>query len=450
MTFWPKVTQLRVLMIVGVVIAGLATGVLSAQTAPAPPSSTQAGAGRLHGQVIDPTGAVIPNSAITLKNEAGQTFSAKSDGVGSFQVKDLPSGKYSMSVTEKGFAPYAQDVQITAGAEQKINITLEIQVKEENIDVGSEAATVNVNPDSNASSVVISGKDLDALSDDPDELQSELQALAGPSAGPNGGQIYIDGFTGGQLPPKASIREIRVNQNPFSAEYDKLGYGRIEIFTKPGTDKLHGQLYLSGNSSAFNARNPFEVPENGASLPSYHSTQFSGSLGGALSKKASFFFNLEHRDIEDLGIISATVLDPDFNIVPYSASVSNPQKRTNLSPRLDYQLTPNNSLSARYQYFRNTEENDNVGQFDLAEMAANDVGTEQTFQLTDTQIFGAHVVNETRFQYVRETSVTTPLTRAPTVNVGGAFTGNGACGGIVSDTQNRFELQNITYINRGK
>ena len=72
--------------------------------------------------------------------------------------------------------------------------------------------------------------------------QTDLQALAGPSAGPNGGQIYIDGFTGGQLPPKSSIREIRINQNPFSAEYDKLGYGRIEIFTKPGTDKYHGQI----------------------------------------------------------------------------------------------------------------------------------------------------------------------------------------------------------------
>ena len=75
-------------------------------------------------------------------------------------------------------------------------------------------------------------KDLEALSDDPDELSNELSALAGPSAGPNGGQIYIDGFTGGQLPPKSAIREIRINQNPFSAEFDKIGYGRIEILTK--------------------------------------------------------------------------------------------------------------------------------------------------------------------------------------------------------------------------
>ena len=73
----------------------------------------------------------------------------------------------------------------------------------------------------------------------------------------NGGQIYIDGFSGGQLPPKSAIREIRINQNPFSAEYDRLGYGRIEILTKPGTDKLHGQFFVQGNDKNFNTGNPF-------------------------------------------------------------------------------------------------------------------------------------------------------------------------------------------------
>src|ERR1700749_672012 len=119
------------------------------------------------------------------------------------------------------------------------------------------AAALSVDPAANAGAIVIQGKDLEALSDDPDELQSDLQALAGPSAGPNGGEIYIDGFTGGTLPPKSSIREIRINQNPFSAQYDKLGYGRIEVFTKPGTDEYHGQFYLMGNDSVFNTSNPF-------------------------------------------------------------------------------------------------------------------------------------------------------------------------------------------------
>ena len=147
-------------------------------------------------------------------------------------------------------------------------------------------AGVDTNPSSNAGAIVLSGKDLDALPDDPDELQTDLEALAGPSAGPNGGQIYIDGFTAGQLPPKSSIREIRINQNPFSAEYDKLGYGRIEIFTKPGTDKYHGQVSVMGNSSAFNSQNPFLI----GTEPSYHSLQYMGNVGGPLGKKASFFF----------------------------------------------------------------------------------------------------------------------------------------------------------------
>ena len=92
---------------------------------------------------------------------------------------------------------------------------------------------VSTDPDNNAGAVVLKGADLDALPEDPDDLAAALQALAGPSAGPNGGQIFIDGFTGrNDFPPRASIREIRINSNPFSAEYDRLGLGRIEILNK--------------------------------------------------------------------------------------------------------------------------------------------------------------------------------------------------------------------------
>ena len=125
-------------------------------------------------------------------------------------------------------------MKVTAGQVQQFDIALSIAVEKQNVEVQEETPTVDVSPQNSAGTLVLKGKDLDALSDDPDELSSELQALAGPSAGPNGGQIYVDGFTAGELPPKSAIREIRINQNPFSAEYDKLGYGRIEIFTKPG------------------------------------------------------------------------------------------------------------------------------------------------------------------------------------------------------------------------
>jgi hypothetical protein len=421
----------------------LVSGILRAQTTPA--------TGGIRGQVTDPSGSTLVGATVLLTTPSGASMDTTTDKGGYYEFKNLAPGNYEVKVVAKGFSLFTKSgVSVTAGKLTPLNVSMVLEVQQEKVVVQESTAQLDVNPSNNANTIVLQGKDLDALSDDPDELQSELEALAGPSAGPNGGQIYIDGFTAGQLPPKASIREIRINQNPFSAEYDKLGYGRIEIFTKPGTDKIHGQFSMLGNSSAFNSRNPFESTENGAQTPGYHSEQYSGNIGGPLSKKASFFFNAERRNIEDLSIVSATILDSNFNIVPFSAAVSNPQTRTNISGRIDYQLTPNNTVTARYQYFRDNEMNTGVGQFDLAEMGVNELSTEHTFQLTDTQIIGAHVINELRFQYLHENSISTPLNSNPTVDVGAAFTGNGSGGGGAADKTNRYELQNTTFLNYGK
>ena len=214
----------------------------------------------MRGQVTDPSGAVVTNATVAILVSGGQTHSAATSKTGGYEIGNLAPGKYTVTANAKGFAVFVQnDVDVAAGQVAQFNISLDINVQEEKVNVQGEEETpqVDVNPANNASQIVLSGKDLEALPDDPDELQSDLEALAGPSAGPNGGQLYIDGFTAGQLPPKSSIREIRINQNPFSAEYDKLGYGRIEIFTKPGTDKFHGQFSVVGNSSGLNTRNPF-------------------------------------------------------------------------------------------------------------------------------------------------------------------------------------------------
>ncbi len=64
----------------------------------------QAQTGRLRGQIVDATGAVIPGASITVKNSSG-LVSATSDGVGAYDVKNLAPGKYTVSVTAKGFAP---------------------------------------------------------------------------------------------------------------------------------------------------------------------------------------------------------------------------------------------------------------------------------------------------------------------------------------------------------
>jgi len=182
----------------------------------------------LSGQVTDPSGAVVTNATVSIVVDGVPTHSAATNRSGVYEIGNLTPGKYTITANAKGFATFAQtDVEVTAGQTAQLNIALDISVQKEKVNVQEETPQVDVNPASNASAIVLSGKDLEALPDDPDELQQDLEALAGPSAGPNGGQIYIDGFTAGQLPPKSSIREIRINQNPFSAEYDKLGYGRI-------------------------------------------------------------------------------------------------------------------------------------------------------------------------------------------------------------------------------
>jgi hypothetical protein len=388
----------------------------------------------------------VTQATVQVTSATGQTQAVQGNRDGVYEFKGLAPGKYTVKAIAKGFAVYEQQgVEISAGQVQKLGISLQIEEEVQKITVSGEALTVSVNPENNASSLVISGKELEALSDDPDELQSELQALAGPSAGPNGGQIYIDGFTGGQLPPKSSILEIRINQNPFSAEYDKLGYGRIEITTKPGLEKYHGQGFVSGNTTAFNTRNPFAIEE-----PSYHSEFYNGNIGGPISKKASFFFNMFRRDIDDVNVVSA--LDPTVltGAVPFSQAVLNPRMRMNLGPRVDYQLSAKNVLTVRYQLWQNNETNDGIGQLSLPSQGYNAHGTEHTLQVSDTQVISDRTVNQTRFQYLHDSSNQTPQSLQPEVMVLGAFINGGNSMGKIIDVQDHYELQNYTSITVGK
>jgi hypothetical protein len=303
-----------------------------------------ANGGALKGVVTDPSGARVVKATVTVQAEDGTSAAVQTGADGSYQFPQLAPGIYVITVTAPGLAlPQAQSVTVEAAHSTLQNLALIIAVDQQQITVTEQGAGLDTSPDNNAGAIVIKGKDLDALSDDPDELQDELNALAGPAAGPNGGQIYIDGFTGGQLPPKSSIREIRVNQNPFSAEFDKLGYGRIEILTKPGTDHLHGMIMASGNDSAFNSLNTFVTSE-----PPYYSTFFLGNVSGSLGKSASWFMSGFRRDNNANSIINAQLLDPTGGTYNYAAAVPNPQSRMDLSPRIDLQLTPNNTLTVRY------------------------------------------------------------------------------------------------------
>src|ERR1035438_5552791 len=387
----------------------------------------QTASGTLRGRITDPSGAVIPKATVSATTADGKTVTVVTNPQGIYELKGLAPGDYTVTATANGFAVDQEEaVKVAVGQVQEFDIALSIAVEKETVEVQEETPTVEVSPENSAGTLVLKGKDLDDLSDDPDELSSELQALAGPSAGPNGGQIYVDGFTAGQLPPKSAIREIRINQNPFSAEYDKLGYGRIEIFTKPGTDQFHGQVMMNGNSSAFNALNPFVTEE-----PGYYSEIFNGN-------------------IDNVSVVVAQVLNPNNVIVPYNTTVPSPSTRLNISPRADFQLSKNNTLTVRYQYVRNTQDNEGIGPFSLPSQGFNSHSTEQTVQISDTQVLSPTMLNETRFQYIRNSSNQVPISDQPTLNVLGVFNGGGSPQGTVYNNQDHYELQNYTSIAHGR
>lgn len=437
---------------------GIAISARAQQPAAAVSTTGQA---TVKGTVTDPTGAVIPGATVTLTPATGRPVIVTSQSDGTYTARGLAKGVYSETITMPGFASFVQmGVRLAAGQSLTLDAKLAIEEQTQQINVTTNGAHVSTDQDSNASATVISGKDLDALSDDPDELSAELTELAGPSAGPTGGQIYVDGFTGGQLPPKSSIREIRVNQNPFSAQYDKIGYGRVEVFTKPGSDKLHGSFQVNGNPSQFNTSNPFQGPI--PQLP-YYTIFALGNLTGPLSHKASYSLGGSYRDIQQNTIFDGTLLalsptsttpcPPGTVAAPTPCSLYNisiptfyPQRREDFTPRLDYQLAEKNTLVARYQYENSLVQNDGTGGFELPETAFNLGQTENTIQITDTQTVTANIINETRFEYERDLSQQTPLNTTPTVTVQSNFTAGGSNTQVINDHQDHFEVQNYSSI----
>src|ERR1041385_7358082 len=181
-------------------------------------------------------GGAIVGATVAAVDAKGTEKTVTTNDNGVYAINGLAPGKYTLRVVNSGFAIYENaEVEVASAKTEEQNVILKVAIEESKVTVSADNREVNTEPENNAGAVVLKGEDLDALPDDPDDLAAALQALAGPSAGPNGGQIFVDGFTGGRLPPRSSIREIRINSNPFSAEYDRLGFGRIEIFTKPGT-----------------------------------------------------------------------------------------------------------------------------------------------------------------------------------------------------------------------
>ena len=410
-------------------------------------SAAQTTAGSLKGQVTDPLGAIIVGANVTLTGSNGAEKSVTTNGEGIFTFSNLASGVYVVRVNSLGFTLFEQtDVEIVSNSRRELNVQLSIAVNEQKITVGEENG-LSSESENNASAIRLRDDEIEILPEDPAELEAALRALAGVSSGPDGGQIIIDGFvnTGQPLPPRSSIREIRINQNPFSAENDRLGFGQIQIITRPGTDKLRGEGFFNFTDESLNTRNPFAV-----NRAPYQMRFFGGNLSGAiLPKRASFFASFNQRETADNVIINAAVLDENLNFSRINRAFVVPRRQINFNSRFDAQLTPNNTLTLNYNLFRSSTENAGIGGINLPERTYEFLLPIHTFQGTFASVFKSNVLNELRLQYIAENFIERGDNSRPTVTVSGAFSGGGANIGLATNPEGRLTVQDAVLWTSG-
>lgn len=374
----------------------------------------------LTGTVNDPSGARIPRASVHI-HSAKLDRATSTNGTGSFTVT-LPGGTYTVTVQAVGFRELSRDMTLHAGDHQDLNFRLAIDAAAEVISVDPWADSTD-----KQSSLSLSGNQLEILSDDPETLQQQLVAMAGGATGLGAPQFYVDGFSNGQVPPKSAIRAIHINSDPYSTVYDRPGFGRVEIETQAGGNRLHGMFDVGGTGSAFNSNNPYTQAQ-----PPYYQLLFRGNASGPIGKNTSYFLAGNTSDLENNAIV---------NTVTVSEAVPNPQREDDYSLRLDHKFAAANQMNGRYEIHRVHQTNAGVGLLVLPEQGYTNNALTQTLQLDDSEIFNPKIVNDARFQYIRTRTMQDPNTTGPTIIVEGAFSGGGSPTQMLHDNQDQYELQ---------
>jgi hypothetical protein len=405
--------------------------------------------------VADSSGARIAAANVHIGQIGGTVErDLTTDSEGRFVVSGLPAGRYNVVVQAAGFDTYLKEVRLSAGGNIILSAALTISTNQTTITVTDDSNALSTASDANKDALVFNQEQLRNLSDDDATFQQQLQAIAGGD-GSHPPQVYVDGFSGGQFPPKSAIRQIRINQNPFSAAYDSLGFGRIEISTKPGTGAVHGQLEVFGNPSGLNSQNPFiHFPE-----PGYYRVHTRGNISGPLDKKSSFFVSADFYNQQNNAIINAQTVAGNSNaIITVNSAVPNPQTTQNYSARYDRQWSTNNVLTARYEFDRIGQDNAGIGlsggnfgqgiscpgsstPYTLASQGVNCTGAQHTLQLGNSQILGANAALDTHFQWIHIRQTQDPVSNAPTVLVNGTVNDGGSATQTTHDSTDQFEFQ---------
>ncbi len=397
------------------------------------------------GVVLDPSGAVIARATIVLRRDGGgSTETQTANQRGEFHFVRIASGNYEIEAQKEGFKPNITQLTVGARSPTPLTIVLAVADVREEISVGDRPNQVNTSPDENLNVIKL---DQQALNNLPilgnDVLGSVTNLLDAGSIGSDGPTIIIDGLESSKKKvPASTIQEVRINQNPYSAEFARLGRARIEVFTKPGSSQYHGEFSFLFRDHRLDARNAFAL-ERPPEQRRFYEGNLSGPLGNG--KTTSFFFSV-NREEEDLQ--SVVFASTPAGLV--SENVANPNRDTEVSFRINHQLDKKTTFSIRYESQFDSSRNSGAGGFNLPEVAANSNGHELHLYFTLRRILSPSLVNEFTMRAGNEGSTSRSVRPGiPRIVVLDAFTG----GGGQTDrrtTENHVQLNEILSWNHGK
>ncbi|MFN2577722.1 MAG: TonB-dependent receptor domain-containing protein [Pyrinomonadaceae bacterium] len=401
----------------------------------------------IKGTVTDQLGGLVVAASVVARDNKGNAVTVTTDNDGNYQFYNLMPGRYQLIVTADGFNTLEEkNVEIKSGKSLTLDLQLTVGSVEQIVTVDNKG--VSTDSDRNADALVLGQQQLEALPTDPDALAAALQAMAGPVQGDGASaQIKVDGFSNGTIPPKESIREVRFNQNPYSAENEYPGWGGIEIYTQPGSDKYHGAVSFNFNDESLNSRNPFALRR-----APYQQRGWGLSLSGPIRKKRSSFAVYLNRSATDSNaIINATILDPaTLKPALFNQTIVTPTVYDSFGLRGDLKLNKKHTLVSNYQFNTGYQDPAGIGGFSLPTRAYRGANVYHQLQMTETAMINEKTINETRLQLIHSIFRQTAKNAAAALNVSDSFFGGGSQVGNASNTQDRAELQNFTSWQSGK
>jgi len=400
-------------------LAAFVTAVCLTAAVPAAGQSRE-GTGRLLLTVADPSGAVIPNARVTVTRQGGagsapvlEPVLTSAEGVA--VIPDLAPGAYSVTAEFPGFEKVmVVDYPVRPGDNRK-TVTLPIRMVLEDVTVDRDGQSASLDPRGDAFSTVLTREMIDALPDDPDDMEAALRAMSPPGA-----TLRIDGFTGGKLPPKQQIRSIRLPRMDAMAAQNHggmTGMMHIDILTMPGGGPIGGSIDFTLRDDALNARNPFTPAKGDEGLRQ-------GGLtlsGGIVPNRSSFSVTIQRASVFDSGSLLAAT--PGGTV---AESIRRPGDRFNVHARFDQALTNDRVLRVIYGQSETDSRNLGVGGFDLAERAYATDSSSRGVRISENGPVGRRSFAESRLELRWTESRASSAIEAPTRRVLDAFTAGGA------------------------